>query len=156
MVAAGVNLVSLIQQSDDENKWQIKIAGGKNSNKGTYQITVIAYEETQNETNSEAVFFINAKPKLRLVERPAEFDNIPELQANKTYHISVPTYETKNKLRYIVQDKDGDSTDLDFIQVKCPKNQKPFLQVNHTGKPAKEIYNLELISSDYRQHVEDV
>ena len=79
MIAAGVNLASIVETPTGKH---IRISGGKNNNKGTYQITVIAREETQNESNREATFFINAKPKLRLVERPAEFDNLPDLLAN--------------------------------------------------------------------------
>lgn len=40
----------------------IRIAGGKNSNKGSYQITVCVKEKSLGVSNKEAVFMLEAKP----------------------------------------------------------------------------------------------
>ena len=40
----------------------IRIAGGQNSNKGTYKITVVTSEKTLGAVNCDAVFMLEAKP----------------------------------------------------------------------------------------------
>jgi len=40
----------------------IRISGGQNSNKGTYQITVVTSEKTLGAVNRDAIFMLEAKP----------------------------------------------------------------------------------------------
>ena len=98
MILGGLELASIVKGEDGEPK--ISIAGGENSNKGSYQITVVVSEPTLGVTNREAVFMLEAKPQLKLVSRPAEFDSQNPLMVDQVYKIPVPTYATKNRLRY--------------------------------------------------------
>lgn len=80
MMLAGIELASIV--FTDNGEPMIKIAGGKNSNKGTYQITVCVTEKTLGVSNKEAVFMLEAKPQLKLLQRPAEFDAMPPMQVD--------------------------------------------------------------------------
>lgn len=80
MMLAGIGLASIVK--DTEGKFSIKIAGGENSNKGTYQITVVASEPTLAVSNKQVTFMLEAKPQLKLVSRPKEFDSMPTLQVD--------------------------------------------------------------------------
>lgn len=60
MMLAGIELASIIYTETGDA--QIRIAGGENSNKGTYQITVVAKERILGVTNKQAKFMLEAKP----------------------------------------------------------------------------------------------
>ena len=51
---------------------------------------------------------LEAKPQLKLVERPAEFDAPEPMQVDRVYRLPVPTYAAKNRLRYQVHEKGTD------------------------------------------------
>ena len=80
MMLAGIELASIVYT--EQGQPMFRIAGGKNSNKGTYQITICAKEKTLGVSNKEAVFMLEAKPQLKLVQRPEEFDQMPPMQVD--------------------------------------------------------------------------
>ena len=107
MMLAGIELASIIYT--EQGQPMVKIAGGKNSNKGTYQITVNVSEKALGVSNKAAVFMLEAKPQLKLLKRPAEFDQMPPMQIDLVYKLPVPTYTTKKRLRYQIQEKFTDN-----------------------------------------------
>lgn len=65
MMLAGIELASIVyDDNEDGSRGQpiIRISGGQNSNKGTYQITVVTSEKTLGAVNRDAVFMLEAKP----------------------------------------------------------------------------------------------
>lgn len=80
MMLAGIELASIVYSETGEPA--IRIAGGKNGNKGTYEITVIVTEKSLGVSNKQAVFLIEAKPQLKLVTRPTEFDGMDPLRVD--------------------------------------------------------------------------
>lgn len=109
----------------------IRISGGQNSNKGTYQITVVTSEKTLGAVNRDAVFMLEAKPQLKLVSRPQEFDSLTPLKIDQTYKLPVPKFATKNRLRYQIHEKgtDDEQSCPSFIKVKCPKQAQPYIEI---------------------------
>ena len=106
MMLAGIELASIVYT--EHGQPMIRIAGGKNSNKGTYQIAVSVTEKVLGVSNKAAIFMLEAKPQLKLLKRPAEFDQMPPMQINQVYKLPVPTYDTKERLRYQIQEKGSD------------------------------------------------
>ena len=121
MILAGIELASVVYSEQGEP--MIRISGGKNSHKGTYQITVTATERALGVCNREATFILEAKPQLKLLTRPSEFDQMPLLEIDQVYKMPVPTFATKKRLRYQVYEKgtDDEQSCPRFITVKCPK-----------------------------------
>ena len=72
MMLGGLDLASIVTSEDGQS--YIRIAGGENNKKGTYQITVCAVEKSLGVCNKEVTFMLEAKPQLKLLQRPAEFD----------------------------------------------------------------------------------
>lgn len=105
---------------------------------------------------------LEAKPQLKLLQRPAEFDQMEPIEVDKVYRLPVPTYATKDRLRYTIQEKGGDFEQScpSFISVKCPKQAQPYIEVRCSGPhamPQKQLYDLEFIASDNQEHnVENV
>ena len=124
MKVPGIELVKFVQ---NDNEQVLMVSGGKNSHKGTYQITVVAREPLTGVENRDAVFILEAKPTLRLSERPSEYDSETIYKVNEVYKLPVPTYKTKNKLTYTVSDSEGAVPT--FLTAIIPKHSSPYLKL---------------------------
>jgi hypothetical protein len=106
----------------------IEIYGSKNSYKGTYQVTVVAREVSLGVENREAIFILEAKPVLKLLQRPEEYDEERIFQVTDTVKLPVPKYSTKNKLAYRVVDRDDENqVTPHFVTVHQPKHTFPYI-----------------------------
>ena len=151
--AAGVDFVSIEQKEGGQR--YIRLAGGSNDFKGTYQVNVVATERTLGVTNSEAFFVLEAVPQLRLKNRPAELDEPQLFKVSQVHTLPVPTYESSNLIRYTVVEKDEELAP-EWISVKAPRSTPPYIEIKCTQVPSKAKYEFELTASDYKQHVENV
>ena len=98
---------------------------------------------------------------MKLLQRPTEFDEMPPLQVDQVYKLPVPTFTTKKRLRYQIQEQNSEEEQScpNFITVKCPKQAQPYIEVkcNPHDLPEKRRYDLELISCENIEHnVENV
>ena len=153
MQVAEVDFASVEQTKGGQ--WSIRLAGGSNDFKGTYQVNVVATEKTLGVTNREAFFVLEAVPQLRLKSRPAELDEQQQFKVNQVYKLPVPTYESTNLIRYTVVEKDEELAP-EWITVKAPRSTPPYIEIKCTQVPTKAVYQFELTASDYKQHVENV
>ena len=115
---------------------------------------MIATEKTLDVSNSQACFIVEALPSLRMIARPTEWDSGNRFKVNEVHKLPVPLYDSENLIRFSIIEKDEELAP-DWINIRAPRSNQPFIEVKCTHVPLKSTYEFELTASDYKLHVED-
>lgn len=103
--------------TDEKGQRCIKFEGNDVSEKGSYQLTVVAKDTVSGIVNKDAKFDIMATQGLPIALIPPEFNDVIKVKGLTTDKIaSCPKFAVDNQLAYEIVDEAGQPSDL--LQVK--------------------------------------